>query len=47
MAMSIYTPEVLAYARRHGVSDLRAYHLVKQRDATNRAKPFTDHHLCK
>lgn len=38
MSMTIYSPQVQAYAREHGVTDLQAYRALKSREAIRRAQ---------
>lgn len=38
MSMTIYSPQVQAYAREHGVTDLQAYRALKSRETIERAQ---------
>lgn len=36
--MNIYSPQVQAYAREHGITDLQAYRALKSRETIKRAQ---------
>ena len=38
MSLSIYSPQVIAYAREHSVTELQAYRALKSRDELRKRK---------